>query len=363
MKKTRSRIWAGVLALMMMVTAFVPVQRVEAEDAVTAEPGASNITFDTARDIIFNSSIAEEMSRSDTKRYYKFSVREASELNLAFSFEYSSETNIDVYDKSKTSVFHTRCKDYSFSKNGIYLTGGDYYLGIETHSPYSMLVSANSLSESFTETQDSDNNSASKASKIALEKKYKGVLAQNDELDYYKFSIPARGKVTVNLTNSTDDYIKYSIYDSNLNGAYMNTLYKSYKVAQEVTLAGGTYYLVISQDSDGKGVGSYNFSLNYTLTIPDGPTIKSVKNNAKKKITVKWGSVSGADGYELQCSKDKKFKNGVKKKTLSSSKSSASYTGLTKKKTYYVRIRSYKKIDNSVKYSKWSTKKSVVIKK
>lgn len=363
MKKTKSRIWAGVLALMMMATTFVPVQRVEAEDSVTAEPGASNITFDTAREILFNSSIAEELSESDTRRYYKFSVSEASILNIGFNKQNSSNLYMDVFDKTKTSVFHTYEDNYEFSVNGIYLTGGDYYLGIKGYNSYSMLVSVDSLSESFTETQDSDNNSASKASKIALEKKYKGVLAQNDELDYYKFSIPARGKVTVNLTNSTDDTIKYSIYDSNLNGAYMNTLYESNKVAQEVTLVGGTYYLAISQNYDGKGVGSYNFSLNYTLNIPDGPTIKSVKNTSKKKITVKWGKVSGADGYELQYSKDKKFKKGVTKKVLSSSSSSVSYTGLTKKKTYYVRIRSYKKINNSVKYSKWSAKKSVKIKK
>ena len=80
-------------------------------------------------------------------------------------------------------------------------------------------------------------------------------------------------------------------------------------------------------------------------------------------MTVQWKKVAGASGYELQYSTRSNFKSSVVKKSLSSSKSSASYKKLKKGKTYYVRMRSYVNVDGVKKYSKWSPKKSVKIKK
>lgn len=80
-------------------------------------------------------------------------------------------------------------------------------------------------------------------------------------------------------------------------------------------------------------------------------------------MIVKWSRVSGASGYELWYSTSSNFKKGVTKKRLSSSVTSKTYSGLKKKKTYYVRIRAYKNISGAKKYGKWSSKKSVFIRK
>lgn len=74
---------AVVLTFAMMATILVPMKQAAAETTSAEEPGATNISFDTARDLTFNSSIAEETSGSDTKRYYKFSLSDASVLTVA----------------------------------------------------------------------------------------------------------------------------------------------------------------------------------------------------------------------------------------------------------------------------------------
>jgi len=69
-------------------------------------------------------------------------------------------------------------------------------------------------------------------------------------------------------------------------------------------------------------------------------------------------------GYEIQYCTSKTFKSGVKKKVITKS-STTKYTaaGLASKKTYYVRIRTYKTVRGKKYYSSWSRLKAVKITK
>lgn len=359
-KGLRNRIVAGLMALAMIITTWIPTEQVKADDSNL--PAATNTTFATARELQFNTSIAEELSSSDNVRYYKFSVSEASELILRG--EKASDNWRDwiyIYDASKTSIYEFSF--YGTFSQSIYLTGGEYYLKIDSEDSLSFIASVNSLSESFTETQDVNNDVIDNASSIALKTKYKGALTQNDEVDYYKFTVPAAGRINFNMTNATNGTLKYAIYDSSVNATYIKTVAENGKVSEYITLAKGTYYLAITKNDSNRGVGSYNFNIDYVANVPTAPKIKSVKNTSKKKMTVKWSKVTGADGYELQYSIKSNFKSKVVKKTISASKTSAAYSKLTKGKTYYVRMRSYVNVDGVKKYSSWSSKKSVKIKK
>ena len=98
--------------------------------------------------------------------------------------------------------------------------------------------------------------------------------------------------------------------------------------------------------------------------LPTSTKITSAKSNAKGKITVKWGKVSNVTGYQLQYSTNASFKTGVK--TLLNKKASTTgkvITKLEKGNTYYLRIRTYKKVSGKNVYSAWSAKKKVKIKK
>ena len=81
-----------------------------------------------------------------------------------------------------------------------------------------------------------------------------------------------------------------------------------------------------------------------------------------RKLTVSWKKDSKASGYVVQCSLKKNFKSGVKKlDTKKASKTSASFSKLSKGKKYYVRIRTYKTVKVNKKstkiYSDWSSVK------
>ena len=94
------------------------------------------------------------------------------------------------------------------------------------------------------------------------------------------------------------------------------------------------------------------------------PVISSVTNSASKKMTVKWGKNAKANGYQIQYSLSSSFASGNKAVTVASASTVSKVIGsLTKGKTYYVRIRTYKTVGSAKYWSEWSAKKSVKISK
>ena len=357
-KATAKRLMAALLTLAMVFTTWLVEVPVKADVVL---PSATNTTFDSARNVIFGSSMSESTTGSDKFRYYKLTVKQAG--NLILHGHGDKHFKITLYDADHTKIWSDRIwynEDYSFS---VCVTGGTYYIEAEADASYRMTIVYNTLSESFKETQDKNNDMTGTASKIALKKKYKGVLAVNDEIDYYKFSVPAKGKINFSTTNATSDTVKYVFYDKNLNEVYNFTLDSGRKTSQMFDIASGTYYLAICQNSSGSGTGSYNFSIDYSVKTPAKVNGIKVKNASGKKLNVQWKKVSGASGYELQYATKSNFKRGVSKKGISSKKTSATYTKLKKGKTYYVRMRAYVKVNGKKVYGSWSSKKSIKIKK
>ena len=97
------------------------------------------------------------------------------------------------------------------------------------------------------------------------------------------------------------------------------------------------------------------------VTEPSKVSIKTLKANKKKKsVTVKWKTVSGISGYQIQYSTDKKFRRAVKKVNIKKTDASDKVIKkLSKAKKYYFRIRTFNKTAKSRIYSRWSAKKSV----
>ena len=88
----------------------------------------------------------------------------------------------------------------------------------------------------------------------------------------------------------------------------------------------------------------------------------------KKAFKVTWKKISGVSGYQIQYSTSKKFTKKTTKAVYS--KGNKKYTKTVKKlkskKKYYVRVRTYKKVNINGKtfkiYSKWSKVKTVTTK-
>jgi uncharacterized repeat protein (TIGR02543 family) len=93
----------------------------------------------------------------------------------------------------------------------------------------------------------------------------------------------------------------------------------------------------------------------------DKGTIKSVKNQTGLKMAVAVAKVSGVAGYQIQYSTKSNMKSA---KSVKVTTTSASITGLTKKKTYYVQSRPYKLDSTGNKvYGAWSDTRTIKIKK
>ena len=109
----------------------------------------------------------------------------------------------------------------------------------------------------------------------------------------------------------------------------------------------------------GKG-SHYTGTVKKTFKInPKGTNISKLTKKSKG-FTVKWKKQSTqTTGYQIQYSTSKTFKK-AKTKTIGKVKTtSASISKLKKKKIYYVRIRTYKKVSGKNYYSGWSKIKKV----
>ena len=109
---------------------------------------------------------------------------------------------------------------------------------------------------------------------------------------------------------------------------------------------------------------TYQASLTAAKTTSPKTSITSLKNLSGKKMKIKWRKKSSVTGYQIQYATNKKFTKGKKTVTISGKNTTLKkISKLKKKKTYYVRIRTYKKVSGKKYYSGWSTVKKVRIRK
>ena len=108
-----------------------------------------------------------------------------------------------------------------------------------------------------------------------------------------------------------------------------------------------------------KGKGLYIDSVKKAFKINPKPVKGLALKAGKKSLTATWKKVSGVTGYQLQYGLKKNFK-GAKTTTIKgAAKLKKAVTKLKGGKTYYVRVRAYKKVSGKTYYSDWSGRISV----
>jgi len=149
-------------------------------------------------------------------------------------------------------------------------------------------------------------------------------------------------------------------------------VYRGSTLLKKITSASTVTYTDTKANTNGT---KYTFKVVPYISTVDGtaksvttyrvsrPAISSLTNSATRKMTVKWGKNTKATGYEIWYSTSKAFST---KKTATVTKNttvSKTITSLTKGKTYYVKVRSYKTVSGKKYYSAWSVVKTVKITK
>ena len=123
--------------------------------------------------------------------------------------------------------------------------------------------------------------------------------------------------------------------------------------------AGTTYYFRIKAYCKEGTKTAYSpvSATKKVTTAPKKVSISKVSSPKSKSIKATWKKVSKASGYQMQICTNKKFnKNVISIVTKSTAKSRSK---LKSKKTYYVRVRAYRTVDNVKVYGSWSTVKKV----
>lgn len=129
---------------------------------------------------------------------------------------------------------------------------------------------------------------------------------------------------------------------------------KATSIVDTGATAGGTYVYRVTALNGNVSSAPISITVN-VMNFNEKPVVKAVKAG-KKKITVTLKKkVAGADGYQIKVGTNKKVTKGVKK--LTTKKIKNTIKKLKSKKTYYVKVRSYKLVNGQKVWGKWSAVK------
>lgn len=183
---------------------------------------------------------------------------------------------------------------------------------------------------------------------------YRCKLCGHEKTDY----LPAASKMTLAKTSYTYNgkVCKPSVTLRDSAGRILDT--SCYSVSYKNNKNIGTATVTVTL----KGLYTGTLTQNFTI-IPAKTKLSKVVNLQGKKAKVTWKKVKKAHGYEICYAKDSKFTKGKKTAKAGASATTKTISKLTKKKTYYVRVRAYTKVSGKKYYGAWSNKKSIKIKK
>lgn len=309
---------------------------------------------------------------------FKFNLPSSGQIQLSITHEYYMD--VYLYDYSGSKIYEGDLEAEGKKIIQIDLLAGDYTLCLEGFffdTNYSFTPTFQAANETISEEVSLKNNEMDYATSLEdMNTKITGQFALNDDKDMYTFTLDKAQKVTFSVFSNvsqmnisvTDAYEDYS-YTS---GTFSNGTHKF-----TLAVPAGTYYVTFSyqnteEEEYGEVVltpGTYQF----TKTTGDFSTtsIKSVKNVSGKKLKVDWNRNSTVSGYQIQIATNTGFTKNKKTITVTDKKVKTKTFTKLKKKTYYVRIRTYMQTQkkttgtaaNEKCYSAWSKTKKIAIKK
>ena len=254
-KKTISMLLAVVLAL-----------------SAAACPVFAGSNMDDATPIDLDTQYSDSITDLNTVDYFTFNLPASGRLKLEIT-THIYKTNFALLDVNGYTVWEKTNQTWNSStheynlEEDVDLTSGRYYFVVRQYGDstgaYSFKLSCTSASESFHETTGGTNNDTEHASAISAGHTYYGQIANNDTVDYYKFSLSKSGRI--NLTLAAAIYkTDYALYDANgytlwekTNQTWDKESYV-YNLEDDFDLTAGTYYFCVRQYL---GTGNYSIRL------------------------------------------------------------------------------------------------------
>lgn len=240
---------------------------------LSASVFAAGNLMTNATKISFGNTYYGDITSNNAADYYKFTIKSSGRVTLTVNATGMEYVHFYVYDSdgtelwAETSRWNSNIKMTNVNKS-LDLTKGTYYFAVIRYNnntgSYSFKADFISANESFDETGSGTNNLMSNASAVELNTKYNGQIASNDDRDFYRFVLPASGRLSITATAKMR-WISYYIYDSAGKEIFSrhrewNSSTEMSNVNETLDLTKGTYYFVACKYDY---TGNYSFRLNF----------------------------------------------------------------------------------------------------
>ena len=317
-------------------------------------------TMVSATPIDLDTSYSDSTSLDQESNWYSFTLPSSGRITINVSSNLNA-LYVRLYSSDADQLWYEYCYRDNITgrlalKEPLDLTKGTYYLCAERYSTYfedtgkyTLKVAFTSAGESFSETGYGTNNTTSKASSISLNKTYTGQIALNDDKDFYKFKLSAKGELNLNIHTKMDAVNVY-FYDRNGNQLFAKTAYKNSTTGTNrakftVAVPAGTSYVGVTQN--GSNTGTYTFSLQ-RAGVPTAPQVTPSYLSASGKPYLKWASVEYASKYQVYRATSK---TGTYKKIATTSKARYTDTSAATGYTYYYKVKAVNSKGSASGYS------------
>lgn len=257
MKKSVKKLTAAMLTLVMLFSVF-------AIAPFTAS--AAGNSFAAATTLKPNDNVWGKISGSNTSDFYAVTLPTSGKLEITLN-AFMERSDYVLYDSNFAQLWFSNYNNWDATtkvavKNWSWdLVSGTYYFVAKqcwkNSGDYQLKTKFTSAGESFKESVDVQYNSYPTARPISFGKKYTGQIAENDKADYFAFTVPASGRISLSMTANIS-ISDYEIYDSNFNSvwnAYNNYWNESTELMVrnwDIDLIAGSYYLIAKSYHSGK---------------------------------------------------------------------------------------------------------------
>ena len=329
------KVISAILSILTVLSMFV----FNTTASATYYESESNDTRDTANVISLDDEVVGRINSENDVDWYKITIFEAGRFVVSRSSKYYLDMFLyrTLPDGSVSFENSTSGNSICSINSGI----TTYYLRLSsTYSfEYELIIK---LTDTSSDQYEKEKNDSSKvADCIGVFEEVSGIINNEDDVDWYKITLPVSGRFTV--TRSSQYYLDMSLYRTLPDGTISFENSTSSNSIYSINSGSNVYYIRLSS-----GYESFYYTLTVTCDIPTPNTFKATQTTSSVKLN--WSRVSGITGYVLY-----RYNPNTKKykKVAQLGKSTTSYTvsNLKAGTEYTYAIRSYYKTNGKNYFS------------
>ena len=297
------------------------------KETIIANECESNDEINNANEIDVNVKYSGQIDESDDVDYYKLRLNEKGKIIIKMTHpkidedaDFWETSFLDQNEEARVSVV-SNGRGTESKSSAVRVMPGVYYIKVtdkvyHSSEKYTLMVVFEPENEYYENEPNDD--LTNQAMVISLDKPYTGNLTTEDDIDYYKFSINDKRKVSIdfthNKTSGTDPFWKVSLFgDSDGSILEFESTGENAKITSNcVRLPAGNYYVRVDNH--------YWSDLDYTFIIntkkesdeseneDNGDYTSATTIPLNSKILGNIQSENDVDFYKFELNADKEIK-------------------------------------------------------